>query len=193
MAGLSAAPPNSPTVPARANPPIGKVQPPRPPLTALLAAPCYRSDAARRRACAKAGKAATHGVSRPAQHQRVHASTASQIRPSASAQRQTGGPGTSRAPCGAGFAKVWFARTWLAGVTLRGRHRQCGRRAGSSPRPPLRPRPKLRLRWRDRGQSAGRIPGQDPLSRVSPMSCTASEGLLSDDERTPRNVREVEA
>jgi hypothetical protein len=38
------------------------------------------------------------------------ASTASQTRPFASARRRTGGPGTSRAPCGAGFAKVWFAR-----------------------------------------------------------------------------------
>jgi hypothetical protein len=38
------------------------------------------------------------------------ASTASQTRPFASARRRRGGPGTSRAPCGAGFAKVWFAR-----------------------------------------------------------------------------------
>jgi hypothetical protein len=38
------------------------------------------------------------------------ASTASQTRPFASARRRTGGPGTSRAPGGAGFAKVWFAR-----------------------------------------------------------------------------------
>jgi hypothetical protein len=38
------------------------------------------------------------------------ASTASQTRPFASARRGTSGPGTSRAPCGAGFAKVWFAR-----------------------------------------------------------------------------------
>jgi hypothetical protein len=43
------------------------------------------------------------------------ASTAShnQTRPFASARRRTGGPGTSRVRCGAGFAKVakvWFAR-----------------------------------------------------------------------------------
>jgi hypothetical protein len=58
------------------------------------------------RACvrARAGKAATHGVSRPAQHQGAHASTAS--RPSASARRRTGGPGTSRALCGAGSRLV---------------------------------------------------------------------------------------
>ena len=38
------------------------------------------------------------------------ASTASQTRPFASARRRASGPGTSRATCGAGFAKVWFAR-----------------------------------------------------------------------------------
>jgi hypothetical protein len=51
------------------------------------------------------------------------ASTASQTRPFASARRQTGRPGTVRAPCGAGFAKVWFARgvraNLLARVTLK--------------------------------------------------------------------------
>ena len=58
------------------------------------------------------------------------ASTASQTRPFASARRRTGGPGTSRAPCGARFAKVWFARgsreCALRGNAFRGRHRRWG-------------------------------------------------------------------
>jgi hypothetical protein len=55
-------------------------------------------------------------------------STASQTRPFASARRRKGGPGTSRAPCRAGFASLVreVRANLLAGVTLRGRHRTSG-------------------------------------------------------------------
>jgi hypothetical protein len=69
----------------------------------------------------------------------------------ASARRRTGGPGTSRTPCGAWFAKVWFARDSREparrGNAFRGRHRRRGsgaRRRGGAFAPPqsaLRVRP----------------------------------------------------
>ena len=68
------------------------------------------------------------------------ASTASQTRPFASARRRTGGPGTSRAPCGAGSRKLVRAgvcANLLAGVTpLRppsSMRRRAGSRSGACP------------------------------------------------------------
>ena len=53
--------------------------------------------------------------------------------------------------------------------------------------------PRLRPQAADRDQSCGSTPTQDTISRIGPRNSSHRRGDFADNEKTPRNLREVEA